>query len=162
MIISLIVAMDKNNAIGRDNKLLWHLSDDLKNFKKITLNKPIIMGRKTYDSIGMPLPKRENIVISRDKDLKINGVNVYNSIDSAIESCSEHAEVVVIGGANIYEQVLDRVDKMYVTYVDCELEADTFFPKFSESKFKLVDSYKHLKDDKNEYSWTFCEYQAVK
>ena len=89
-------------------------------------------------------------------------MNVYNSIDSAIESCSEHAEVVVIGGANIYEQVLDRVDKMYVTYVDCELEADTFFPKFSESKFKLVDSYKHLKDDKNEYSWTFCEYQAVK
>jgi len=161
MKISLIVAMDKNNGIGRDNKLLWHLSDDLKNFKRITMNKPIIMGRKTYESIGRPLPKRENIVISRDKNLKIEGVNVYNSIDHALESCKNFEEVVIIGGGKIYEQVIPRVDKMYITYVDCELEADTHFPNYNDSEFKLVDSYEHAKDDKNEYSWSFCEYQRL-
>lgn len=161
MILSLIVAISKNHAIGKDNKLLWHLSDDLKNFKDVTLNKPIVMGRKTYESIGRPLPKRENIIISRNPNYNVTGAKVYTSPSDAMKSVTNHEEVVIIGGANIYEEFIDKVDKMYITYVDCELEADTFFPKFDKSKFKLDHSCHHPKDDKNEYSWTFCEYTRL-
>lgn len=161
MILSLIVAISKNYAIGKDNKLLWHLSDDLKNFKNVTLNKPIVMGRKTYESIGRPLPKRENVIITRNQAYKVDGASVYNNPTDAIRSVAHEDEVVIIGGANIYSEFIDKVDKMYITYVDCELEADTFFPEFDKSKFKLESSYNHPKDEKNEYSWTFCEYTRL-
>ena len=108
--VSLIVAMDKNNLIGGDNKLLWHIPEDLKYFKKVTMGKTIIMGRKTYDSIGRALPGRTNVIISRDKSLEIEGCEVFNDVNEAIK---EYPEAVIIGGANIYGQVIDQVDKMY-------------------------------------------------
>lgn len=127
--VSLIVAMDKNNLIGGDNKLLWHIPEDLKYFKKVTMGKTIIMGRKTYDSIGRALPGRTNVIISRDKSLEIEGCEVFNDVNEAIK---EYPEAVIIGGANIYGQVIDQVDKMYITLVDGEYKGDAYFPKIDE------------------------------
>ncbi len=161
MIISLMVAISKNNVIGKDNKLLWQLSDDLKNFKKVTLNKPILMGRKTYDSIGRPLPKRDNIVLTKNQNLSIDGAFVYTSPAAALEAFKEHDELVIIGGGHLYSQFINKVDKMYITHVDCEIDGDAFFPDVDLSKFKLTHSFTHPSDEKNEYSWTFCEYERL-
>lgn len=157
MIKSLIVAHGKNFEIGLDNKLLWHLSDDLKNFKEHTLNKPIVMGRKTYESIGRPLPKRVNIILSRDPSLQVEGCLVMNSYAQVETWAKENniPELVYIGGGKIYADVIGEVDKMYITYVHGEFEADTYFPKYSIDDYKKSEDYHHEKDKKNDHAWDF-------
>ncbi|PIS15909.1 hypothetical protein COT62_01235 [Candidatus Roizmanbacteria bacterium CG09_land_8_20_14_0_10_41_9] len=131
--IALIAAISKNRAIGNKNKLLWNIPDDLEYFKKITLNHPIIMGRKTFESIGRPLPKRTNIVITRNKDFKYKNCIVCLSIEEAIAIAKKKDEIVfVIGGAQIYKESLPYADRLYLTYIYSEpKEADAFFPDYS-------------------------------
>lgn len=156
MILSLIVGIGKNREIGKGNDLLWHISEDLKNFKKITSGKPIIMGRKTYDSIGRPLPKRRNIVISRDPNLSIAGCDVFTSPDEVLNDLEKSGveEAVVIGGSYIYEYYLPKVDRIYLTEVDFEGEADVFFPQFDRSLFKVSQEMNFEKTE-NSPAWKF-------
>ncbi|MGR3812101.1 dihydrofolate reductase [Jiulongibacter sp. NS-SX5] len=154
--ISLIIAIAENNAIGKDNSLIWRLSDDLKNFKRITSGHSIIMGRKTFDSIGRPLPKRTNIVITRKEDLVIEGCEVVHSLKQAFELAKDHEgheEIFVIGGANIYEQALPFVSKVYLTKVFASPEADAFFDISLFNDWKIIDSQFYSKDEKNEYDF---------
>lgn len=131
--ITIIVAMGKNREIGADNQLLWHLPKDLKHFKELTSGHPIIMGRKTYESIGKPLPNRTNIVISRKNDWFEEGILIVGSIKEALKFAKKIDEnVFIIGGGTIYEQTIDLADQLEVTLVDAELKADTFFPKIDE------------------------------
>lgn len=158
MIISLIAAMDKNRLIGSDNGLPWHLPADFKHFKEVTMGKPVVMGRKTYESIGKPLPGRKNIVISRS-GYQAEGVDVVTSIDDALKAVSDADEVMVIGGANFYEQMISRADKMYLTFVDAECEGDAWFPQIRESDWLVVSTTEYLRDEKNKYSFKIVEYK---
>lgn len=141
----MIVAMGPKGEIGLDNKLLWHLSEDLKNFKKITTGKTIVMGRKTFESIGKPLPNRTNIVLTKDADLKIPGVDIINdplmAFDIALEQDdSDESELVVIGGAEVYKLYLPYAHKIYLTEVDYHGDADAFFPKFNRDEWNIVET----------------------
>lgn len=154
--ITLIVAMGKNREIGRDNQLLWHLPKDLKHFKEKTSNHPIIMGRKTYESIGKPLPNRTNIVISRKNDWFEEGILIVGSIKEALKFAQKIDEnVFVIGGGNIYEQTIDLAQKLEITLVDAVLEADTFFPKVDEKIWQKTNEECHEKDEKNQFDFCF-------
>jgi len=157
MILSLIAAMDNNRLIGKDNDLPWHLPADLQHFKSVTMNKPILMGRKTYDSIGRPLPGRQNIVITRS-DIEIEGVTVVNSIDEAIVAAKDAEEVMVIGGSSIYELVLPEVQRMYLSYVEGEFEGDAWFPEFDENEWKIMDEKVQAADEKNAHACRFVTY----
>jgi dihydrofolate reductase len=159
MIISIIAAMDRNRLIGNNNELPWHLPADLAHFKKITLNKPILMGRKTYESIGRPLPGRQNIVISRNKDLKIEGVTVVNTLEGAIESLKDVDELIVVGGSIIYELMLPRAQRMYLSYVDGEFEGDAWFPEFDETQWDVAESVVQEPDEINRYGCRFVTYE---
>ena len=151
--ISIIVAFDKNLAIGKDNKLCWRQSADLKRFKQLTTGKTVVMGRKTYESIGKPLPNRNNIVMTRS-NIEIENCKVVNSIDDVLKIKDD---VFIIGGGEIYKQFLHLSNKLYVTEIDVEIEADAYFPEFdSDWRIESVDS--HLKDDKNEYNYKFINY----
>src|ERR1700749_361938 len=134
MIVSIIVAIGENNAIGKNNQLLWHLPADLKHFKVITSGHTIIMGRKTFDSDGKPLPNRRNIVVTR-QDIRIQGCEVVKSIDEAIALCEGEDEVFIGGGAEIYRQAMDKTDRIYLTIVHKMFDADTFFPEIDFKKW---------------------------
>ena len=151
--------MDKNQSIGVNNTLPWKLSADLARFKSITMGKPIIMGRKTYDSIGRPLPGRLNIVISRDTNLQIAGCEVVNSIEAGLELVKGQPELIVIGGASFYEQMLDSADYLEITYVDTKVDGDAFFPKFSLNNWQETARSDHLADSKNEFNYSFVSYK---
>ena len=138
MAISIIVARSKSGVIGINNQLPWHLPADLKHFKALTTGHPIVMGRKTWDSLGRPLPNRRNIVISRQIDLELSGAECFPSLESAIAACEGASEVYVIGGAQIYEQALPLVDQLIITEVDIEVEGDAFFPNI-DSTWKIVE-----------------------
>lgn len=155
MMIAIVVAIAENNAIGKDNQLLWHLPADLKHFKQITTGHTIIMGRKTYDSIGKPLPNRRNIVISRATGLQIPGVEVTGSVADALALCSNEAEVFIIGGAEIYKSTLDITDRIYLTKVHQHYEADAFFPEINTGQWSESDVENHLPDEKNKVAYTF-------
>lgn len=160
--ITLIVAMGKNREIGKENQLLWHLPKDLKRFKELTSGYPIIMGRKTYESIGKPLPNRTNIVISRKNDWFEEGILIVGSIKEAVKFAKKiDEEVFVIGGGNIYEQTIDLADKLEVTLVDAVLDADTFFPKINEKVWQKTNEERHQKDEKNEFDFCFQTYERV-
>lgn len=159
MIISIIAAMDRNRLIGNNNQLPWHLPADLAHFKKVTLNKPILMGRKTYESIGRPLPGRENIVLTRTEGLKIEGVTVVNSLEEVIDGLPESAELMVIGGSAIYEWILPRAQRMYLSYVDGDFEGDAWFPEFDEAQWEIVESVLQEPDEKNRYACRFVTYE---
>lgn len=131
MIISLIVAMDQNRVIGLNNQTPWRLPADLKYFKKTTMGKPIIMGRKTYESIGRPLPGRKNIIVTRNRHFKAEGCIVVHSIEDALSAAGE-GEVMVIGGAQLYEQLLPVADRLYVTLLETQFEGDTYFPEIDD------------------------------
>ncbi len=133
MIISIIAAIGKNRELGIDNKLIWDIPSDLKFFRKTTSGHTVLMGRKTYESIGRPLPKRRNIVISRDTELKIENVEVYNNIDEALKNITE--EVFIIGGENIYSQFIDKADKLYITEIEESYDADAYFPYFNKNNY---------------------------
>ena len=160
--ITIIVAKSENNVIGNDNQLIWHLPNDLKHFKQLTSGHPIIMGRKTYESIGKPLPNRTNIVITRNKDWNPEGVLVVNSLQDAIEKSKEiDEEVYIIGGGNIYEQAMDWADALEVTEVHHSFEGDTRFPAIDEKIWKEVSRERFEKDENNEFDYSFVRYERI-
>ena len=162
MKIAMIAAMAKNRVIGLDNDMPWHLPDDLKFFKANTTGKPVIMGRKTFESIGSrPLPKRPNIVISRNPDLKLEGVQVFQSIDDALATLTESEEVIIMGGGQLYKQMLDRADRLYLTLIDVELEGDTSFPDWAHLNWQEVDRVPHGIDERHQYSFEFVTLDRV-
>lgn len=156
MIISLIVAAAENNAIGKNNQLLWHLPNDMKLFKNTTWAMPVVMGRKTFESLGKPLNGRVNIVLTKQKDWKAEGVVTVHSLKDALFYCSEnlYREVFIIGGAEIYNLALEKADNIYLTRVKANPEADTFF-SFDTNKWKQVYAKDYPADDKHAYPYSF-------
>ena len=154
--------MGEKNEIGADNQLLWHLPKDLKHFKDLTSGHPIIMGRKTYESIGKALPNRTNIVISRKKNWFEEGILIVGSIKEAVKFAKKIDEnVFIIGGGNVYEQTMEIADRLEVTLVKAELKADTFFPKIDPKIWKLSEEIFHEKDEKNQYDFSFQTYEKI-
>ena len=158
MILSCVIAFGKNRGLGFGNKLPWHLPDDLKNFKNITRGHTVIMGRKTYDSMGRLLPERKNIIITRDQSYEVPGATVVHSIEEAIEECRNEKEAFVIGGGEILKLALPYLDRMYLTHVEAEVPADSFFPEFNLSEWKVVSEEFHPKDERHLYDFTFKTY----
>jgi len=157
--ISIIVAIAENYAIGKDNELLWHISDDLQRFKKLTSGHTVIMGQNTFDSLpNGALPKRTNIVITLNKELIIPGCIMAYSIEDAIKKCDLNHEVFVIGGGSIYKQFLEFVDKIYITLVHENFDADTFFPKIDSNKWSIIEQSDFIADDKSKYAYSFITY----
>jgi dihydrofolate reductase len=163
MIKSLVVAASTNNAIGKDNKLLWNLPNDLRFFKNVTWAMPVLMGRKSFDSLGnKPLKGRINIVLTSSKFLKHNGIVVVNKIKNAefFAKENDYKELMILGGGNVYAQTIDDADNIYMTRVHHVFEdADTFFPVIDEKKWKLVSNEDHLKDDRHAYDYSFQVWQ---
>jgi len=161
MHLSIIVARAQNGVIGTDNQLPWHLPDDLKFFKKHTTGKPIIMGRKTYESIGRPLPKRTNIVITRNPEFTAEGVTVVQSLEEAVAvaKAENNQEVFIIGGAQIYQLALQQATKLYLTEVRTTLAGEARFPEVSLSEWQETFREHHPADEKHQYAfdWLICE-----
>jgi dihydrofolate reductase len=157
MTLSLLLAAAENNVIGKDNKLPWHLPNDLKYFKNLTWGMPVIMGRKTYESFGKPLRGRRNIVITRNKDWKAEGVDVVNSIEGAMELAKESAvkEIFIIGGGEIFKTILPKADRIYLTRIHHSFEGDAYFPEIKENKWQLVKERLCEADEKNAYAHSF-------
>ena len=161
MKISIVVAMDANGVIGKDNELPWRLPADLQHFKKTTMGKPILMGRKTWESIGRPLPGRTNIVITRDSGYQAEGCVVVNSIDAAMAAASEQDEVMVIGGAEFYRQVLPRTDTIYLTRIHETFEGDTVFPELNTADWREVERSDQSANEKNPHDYSFIRLERV-
>lgn len=158
--ITIVVAMGLNNEIGADNQLLWHLPKDLKHFKEITSGHPIIMGRKTYESIGKPLPNRTNIVVSRKKNWFEEGILIVGSLKEALKFAKKVDEnIFIIGGGNIYEQTIELADRLEVTQVNAELPADIYFPKIDAKIWHKTSETCHEKDEKNNYDFCFQTFE---
>lgn len=162
MIISLIAAVDRNRAIGKDGVMPWHLPADLKFFKRITMDKPIIMGRKTFDAIGKPLPGRLNIVVTRDTQWQHDGVYVTHNIEDALRATAEYEEVMIIGGANLYAQMLPDADRLYLTEIDAAFEADTFFPAVDTAQWREAGRERHAADEKNPWPYSFVTLERIR
>jgi dihydrofolate reductase len=160
--IALVVAVAENRVIGKENKLIWHLPADLKYFKQLTSGHPIIMGRKTYESIGRPLPNRTNIVITRQADFKAEGCLVANSLTDALMLAQQLDEnIYVIGGAEIYKQAMFLADTIYLTEVHHSFEGDTFFPEIDTILWEETAREDHQPDEKNAYAYSFVTYKAT-
>ena len=155
MIKSIIVAKGKNNVIGKDNQLLWRLSADLKRFKAITMGHTMIMGRKTFESIGKALPGRKTIIITRNTEFKIDGCVSVLSINEAYELCKNESEIFVVGGAEIYKQTISDIDKLYITEVDVDIDGDAYFPETNSLEWKTISTESFTIDEKNEHSYSF-------
>lgn len=155
MILSIIVATDEQGLIGKENDLPWKLSADLQYFRRVTMGKPIVMGRNTHESIGRALPGRHNIVITSNQIYKAEGCSVVHSIDEALELCVDDEEIMVMGGASLYTQLLSQAEKLYLTRVHANLEGDTWFPEWHENEWQELSCEEHLADDKNEYAYSF-------
>ncbi len=155
MRLSIIVAMDDNQLIGKDNTLPWHLPADLGYFKKTTTGKTVLMGRKTYESIGKPLPNRRNVIVSRNSEFKAEGCEIVDSIDAALNLAKNDNEVMVMGGASFYEQMLPSADRLYITRIDGKYDGDAHFPKFDIEEFIEVSRESHSPDDKNPHTYHF-------
>lgn len=154
--ITIIAAIGKNNELGKDNQLLWHLPEDLKHFKNLTSGHPIIMGRKTYESIGKPLPNRTNIVVSRKDDWFEEGILIVPNLKDALKHAKRIDEdIFIIGGGNIYEQTINIADKLEITQVDFATDADTFFPKIEDKIWQKTNEICHSKDQKNPFDYCF-------
>ncbi|MGD6857314.1 dihydrofolate reductase [Bacillus infantis] len=158
--ISLLWAMDENSAIGKNNDLPWRLPEDLKYFKRVTMGHSIAMGRKTWDSIGRPLPGRENIVLTRDRGFTCEGCTVFYSFDDFLAECSQKSdqEIFIIGGAEIFRMALPSADRLYLTMIHEKFEADTFFPDVDWKEWELESRDKGTRDDKNPYDYEFLVY----
>lgn len=156
---TIIAAASENNALGKDNQLLWHLPEDFKRFKTLTSGHYIIMGRKTFESFPKPLPNRTHIIITRQPNYQApEGCVVVSSLENAMELCPANEEAFVIGGGEIYQQALDVVDKIDVTRVHTTIDADTFFPEIDTNTWKLVFEEFHPKDEKHAFDFTFLTY----
>lgn len=160
MIISLIAIIDEHQGLGKDNSLLCHLPADLKRFKALTMGKPIVMGRKTFDSIGKPLPGRVNIVLTHHA-LEIEGVTIMNSLDVALKSVASEPEVMIIGGAQVYQQAMGKAHRIYLTKIHHQFDADVYFPKLDVLTWKCVEEVFYPSDEKNKYAMTFYEYHRI-
>ena len=163
MTISLVVAASENNAIGKNNQLIWHLPNDLKFFKNITWGFPVIMGRKSFESVNKPLPGRTNIVITTNPDWKVETVIVVKNLKDAIQKAAEtnSKQIFIIGGGDIYKQSMDIADSIYITRVHADLEGDTFFPEIDRSKWKLTSNQDFEADEKHEYSYSFQIWEKI-
>jgi len=174
MILSIISAIANNNEIGRKNELLWNLPIDMKHFKEITSGHPVIMGQKTFESLGIapdgtqgrPLPNRRNIILTLDKEFKIEGIEVYYSIEELEKELNETMgkteEAFIIGGGQIYKLFIEKTDRLYITHVDANFpDADTLFPAIDMNKWKIVSEDKHEKDEKNVYDCNFVIYEKI-
>lgn len=161
MEISLVVAMAENRVIGANNRLPWHLPADLKHFKRITMGHPIVMGRRTWESIGRPLPGRTSIVVTRQAGYRAEGAVVVNSLEAAVEAAAESDELMVIGGAWLFEEVLGRADRIYLTEIHAELEGDTYFPGLNEDEWACVSREDFEQDEKNPYDYTFMVLERI-
>jgi len=157
--LTIIAAAAENNALGKDNQLVWHLPDDFKRFKKLTSGHHIIMGRKTFDSFPKLLPNRTHVVITRQDNFRKEGVLVVNSLDRAIELSTEDPQPFVIGGGEIYKMAMKLADEIELTRVHGTFEADTFFPEIDENQWKLVSEEFHEKDEKHNYAFTYLTYE---
>jgi dihydrofolate reductase len=153
--ITVIAAVAENNALGKENQLLWHLPDDFKRFKTLTSGHYIIMGRKTFESFPKPLPNRTHVIISRQANYQPEGCIVVNSLEQAIEACPKTEEVFIIGGGEIYRQSIAVADKLDLTIVHASFEADTLFPEIDLSQWQLVFEEHHPKDERHDYAFTF-------
>ena len=156
--VSVIVAVAENGVIGDKNTLLWHISEDLRNFKRVTSGHPVIMGRKTFDSLGRPLPNRRNVVITR-QNLDIEGCDVVHSLEEALSLFSPEEELFVIGGAQIYAEAMSRADRFYLTRVHYSYEGDTSFPAWDESEWTLVESERFERGEKYEHPFSIEIYR---
>ncbi|WP_422123356.1 dihydrofolate reductase [Planococcus sp. X10-3] len=155
--ISLMVAHDPNLVIGKDNQLPWHIPEDLAYFKKHTVGKGIVMGRNTYESIGRPLPKRRNIVVSRKEDLQIEGTDIVHSLEDAVRLAEEmHEEVMIIGGEQIFRSILPQADRLYITLIHKEFEGDTFFPEYG-ADWELVSESQRFQSGEIPFSYLIFE-----
>ncbi|MFL6549884.1 MAG: dihydrofolate reductase [Povalibacter sp.] len=161
MTLSIVVAAAENGVIGRDNSLPWRLPDDLKRFKEVTMGKPIVMGRKTYDSIGRPLPGRLNIVVSRQADLNIPGCVVVDSIEAALEAGAPAPEIMLVGGAQLYRTAMPLVNKIYLTRVHADVEGDTLFPALDPLQWRETIIATHPADERHSSAFTFINLERV-
>ncbi len=161
MKLSLIVAMAANHVIGHDNRLPWHLPADLKHFRATTLGKPVLMGRRTWESIGRPLPGRTNIVITRNADYAAAGCVVVHSLDEALSAAGDAGEVMVIGGAELYRQALPQADTIYLTLVHGGFEGQTRFPDWQPDDWREIERIDHEPDDKNPHAYSFITLERV-
>ena len=159
MTLSCIVAVSENGVIGRKNELPWKLSADLRRFKQLTTGHAIIMGRKTFDSIGRPLPNRTSIVMTRDLGYESPGVVVVHSFDQAVAACQDQQEAFVIGGEAVFREALPQARRLYLTRVHKNVEGDAYFPEAELAGWKLLQQERHSEDDKNDYPFTFCVYE---
>ncbi|ATY76533.1 type 3 dihydrofolate reductase [Aeromonas sp. 82P] len=161
MKISMIAAMAHDRVIGKDNQMPWHLPADLAHFKRVTLGKPVLMGRKTFESIGRPLPGRRNLVISRNPDYQAEGIEVVGSVEAALAllAGSSVEELMVIGGGHLYAEMLPSADCLYLTRIDLAVEGDTRFPAFDDGQWQRVDCESHPADEKNPHPYSFETWQ---
>jgi dihydrofolate reductase len=158
----MIAAMTHNRVIGFENDMPWHLPDDLKFFKANTVGKPVIMGRKTFESIGSrPLPNRPNLVISRNAELSIPGVQVFKSVESALKTLQDVDEVIIMGGGQLYQQMLPQADKLYLTLIDADLEGDTLFPDWTEFQWHNIERVSHPVDERHAYAFDFVTLERI-
>ena len=154
-VITLVVAIADTGVIGRDNTLPWHLPDDLKRFKKITMGKPIVMGRHTFESIGKPLPGRQNIVVTRDTNYRRTGVTVVHDLDAAVLAAGDAREIMVIGGSELYRAFLPRAGRLHLTRVHGDIHGDVIWPGVDEEEWRVVEREAHPVDERHAYAMTF-------
>lgn len=159
--LSLIAAMGRNRAIGRDNRLLWHLPDDLRHFKAMTLGKPMLMGRKTWESLPGLLPGRRHILISRNVNYQAKGADLAGSLEEAMALAGPVPEVMLIGGGELYRQALPLAHRLYLTLVQDEPEADTFFPELDRNQWRLLSQEDHDPDERHPVGFSFLDYVKV-
>lgn len=161
MTLSLIAAIGTNNELGKNNALLWNMPADMKHFRDTTRGKTVIMGRKTFESIGRPLPNRRNIIITRDENYRAEGVEIFYSLESALKLLEHTSEEVFdIGGAELYRIGIEHADRLYITHIDQSFEADTFFPQI-DARWKIVSEEKHAANAENPYPYTFTIYEKT-
>ncbi len=159
MTLSVIVAMSENRLIGRGGDLPWHLSADLKRFRRLTTGHAIIMGRKTYESIGRPLPERRSIVITRQTDYRAERVETAGSLDAALALAAGDSEAFVIGGAEVFREALPRASRLYLTLVHAEIEGDVYLPQFDQDAWTLASEQRHAADERNDFDYSFLVYE---
>ena len=150
-----MVAYDRNRAIGKDNKIPWRLPDDMKHVQDLTIGKPLIMGRRTWESIGRPLPKRTSIVLTRDRTFKCDGCLIARTPDEAMKLAGDAPEIIVFGGSRVFEDFLPRADRIYLTEVDADVGGDTFFPPLDPSDWDVVEAVEHPADERHPYDFSF-------
>lgn len=161
MTVSIIVAMAENGVIGRDMDLPWHISADLKRFKALTMGHHIVMGRKTFESIGRLLPGRTTVIVTRQPDYQVDGAVIVNSLEAAQAAATDDSELFIIGGGQVYEIALPLADRLHVTRVHTEVDGDTSFPAIDWDQWELVSAERHGADEKNDYDFTFESYRRM-